>query len=222
MNFGWDATIVCVDEKHSEIVKDPLLLQSIPEGTKVHRIKALPIKVAAKAGLGSLGLRSFWYYRNAVSKLLKNETFDLIYFSTTQFPLCVLGAYWQKRFKIPYVIDMQDLWHSDYYQDKPASQRPAKYWFSYPLHKYLEPIAMKKVNGLVSVSEHYISDLRGRYQFLANIPAATITFGAFKPDLAIAFKKPGYLYPAYKAGLSQYCLRRPRRGRYVPGNRPCF
>jgi len=184
--FGWDATVVTVDEKYSEMVKDDLLLQSVPEYTKIYKIKALNKKLTSKFGLGTLSLRALWYYRQKVNAILKKEKYDLIYFSTTQFPVCILGAYWKKRFGVPYVIDMQDPWHSNYYKDKPKEQQPAKYWFSYRLHKYLEPIAMKQVDGLISVSENYIDDLKSRYQNLKQVPSATITFGAFSPDLKIA------------------------------------
>jgi hypothetical protein len=185
-DFGWDAEVVTVDTSFTEVSKDELLLQSIPADTKTHKVKAFDKRWTSKFGLGSLALRSFWFYRKKVNQLLKETRFDLIYFSTTQFPVCVLGAYWKKRFGVPYVIDMQDPWHSEYYQDKPSEQRPSKYWFSYRLNKYLEPVAMKHVDGLISVSENYIHDLKERYPQIKNIPAATITFGAFAPDLKIA------------------------------------
>jgi hypothetical protein len=184
--FGWDATVVVVDEKYSDIVQDKLLVQSVPIDIKIYKVKALSKALTSKVGLGSLALRSLWHYRKKVNGILKKEKYDLIYFSTTQFPLCILGAYWKKRFGIPYVIDMQDPWHSEYYQDKPKEQQPPKYWFSYRLHKYLEPIAMQQVDGLISVSTDYISDLKTGYPSINNIPSATITFGAFEQDLKIA------------------------------------
>ena len=184
--FGWNAEVVTVEACYSEMVKDDLLTQSLPADVKIYQVKALSKSITAKFGLGSLGLRSLWYYRKKVDALLKAQKYDLIYFSTTQFPVCILGARWKKRFGVPYVIDMQDPWHSEYYQDKPKHQRPKKYWFSYKLHKYLEPKAMKQVDGLVSVSAAYISDLKHRYSWLKDIPAATITFGAFRPDIIIA------------------------------------
>jgi hypothetical protein len=184
--YGWDAEVVTVDQKHSEMMKDDLLIQSIPENTKIHHVKAFTKKWTSKLGLGSLALRSLWFYMRKVDQILNNQKFDLIYFSTTQFPVCILGAYWKKHFKIPYVIDMQDPWHSDYYQDKPKAQRPAKYWFSYRLNKYLEPIAMKQADGLISVSEDYIKTLQKRYPRLEHVPSSVITFGAFEKDLEIA------------------------------------
>ena len=184
--FGWAADVVTVDDKYSEMIKDELLLQSIPPDVNIYKVDALSKKLTAKVGLGSLALRSMWYYLKAVNRLLKATRYDLIYFSTTQFPVTILGAYWKKKFNIPYVIDVQDPWHSEYYRDKPKDQRPPKYWFSYRLNKYLEPVAMKQVNGLISVSDGYIDDLKKRYPTIKNIPAVTIPFGAFKPDLQIA------------------------------------
>lgn len=185
-DFGWDAEVVTIDDSYADMVKDELLLQSVPGDIRIHKVKALNKSWTSKFGLGSIALRSLRYYKQTVNALLKSGGYDLIYFSTTQFPVCTLGAYWKKRFGIPYVIDMQDPWHSDYYRDKPKSQRPPKYWFSYCLNKYLEPIALKKAGGLISVSQAYIDVLKKRYPSIKSIPAETITFGLFEPDLEIA------------------------------------
>ncbi len=199
--FGWEAELVVVDPKHSEMFKDELLLETIPPDIKIHTVTAVSKKVTSKFGLGSLALRSMWHYRQKVNQLLKKQPYDLIYFSTTQFPICILGAYWKKKFGVPYVIDMQDPWHSEYYRDKPKSQQPPKYWFSYRLNKYLEPLAMNKVDGLISVSEYYISDLKNRYKALQNVPAAVITFGAFEPDFETAKKSEGDFKQLLKPGF---------------------
>ncbi|QEC80549.1 glycosyltransferase family 4 protein [Mucilaginibacter ginsenosidivorax] len=183
---GWHAEVIMVDEQYADLPMDELLLQSIPVQVKVHKVKALKKSITSKLGLGSIALRSLWFYRQKINELLKTHAYDLIYFSTTQFPVCILGAYFKKRNGIPYVIDMQDPWFSNYYENKPKAQRPPKYWFSYRLNKYLEPIAMNSVDGLVSVSDNYISDLKNRYPAIKNIPAVTITFGAFEPDMQIA------------------------------------
>lgn len=183
---GWDVEVVTIDEQYADLAKDGLLLQSVSPDLKIHKVKALSKTLTSKIGLGSIAIRSLWYYCKTVNRLLKDNKFDLIYFSTTQFPVCILGAYWKKRFGIPYVIDMQDPWHSDYYINKPKSEQPPKYWFAYRLNKYLEPIAIKNADGLISVSAAYIDELKSRYPVIQNIPAATITFGAFEPDLQIA------------------------------------
>ncbi len=184
--FGWKPTVVCVDEGYVEGVQDPLLLQSLPKVLEIIKVKAFSTKWTRKIGLGALALRSLYFYLKEVNNILKKETFNLIYFSTTQFPVLILGSYWKWRFKIPYIIDMQDPWHSTYYLDKPKSERPPKYWFSYNLNKYLEPIAMKGCDGLISVSAAYITQLQERYSVLINKPNSVITFGAFEKDIEIA------------------------------------
>lgn len=182
---GWEVEVVMVDEQFSEATKDHFLLNSIPKDILIHKVKAFSKKITGKFGLGSLSIRSLYYYKKQVDNLLKKKKFDLIYFSTTEFTITILGAYWKRKFKIPYVIDMQDPWHSTYYEGKPKSERPAKYWFSYRLNKYLEPIAMKKVDGLISVSQGYIDTLIDRYYRLKQIPSKVITFGAFEKDFEL-------------------------------------
>jgi len=199
--FGWEAEVVTVDCKYIDIGLDELLPGTIPKNIIIHQIKALNKQITTKIGLGSVALRSLYYYRKKVNSLLKQKKYDLIYFSTTQFPVCILGAYWKKKFKVPYVIDLQDPWHSNYYKNKPKNERPKKYWFSYRLNKYLEPLALRHVDGIISVSENYISDIKTRYPELENTPASTITFGVFPPDMQIAIhnrdKFPPILSPGF-------------------------
>lgn len=185
---GWLAEVVTVDDAYSDAQRDELLLASIPAGIKVHTVRALSKKYTSKLGFGNIAYRAYFFFRRKVNELLIRNKYDLIYFSTTQFPICVLGAYWKKKFGVPYVIDMQDPWHSEYYRDKPKEQQPPKYWLSYRLNKLSEPMALKQVSGLISVSPDYITDLKARYPQIKAVPAATITFGSFAPDVAIALQ----------------------------------
>jgi len=198
--FGYEATVVTINPLYSDLPQDELLSQTVPADVHVYYVKAFNKKLTSKLGLGSIALRSLYHYRKKVNSLLQQKKYALIYFSTTQFPVCILGPYWKKKFHIPYVIDMQDPWHSDYYLNKPKAQRPPKYWLSYRLNKYLEPLAIKNADGLISVSPAYIEQLKERYPQIKNIPAATITFGAFEPDLKIAAenKFTDLLTPGFK------------------------
>lgn len=205
-HYGWEAEVVCVSDIHSDVVKDHLLAETVPTNVLIHQINVLPKKWTSKMGLGSIALRSLPYYYQRVNQLLKENKFDLIFFSTTQFPVCILGSYWKKKYGVPYVIDMQDPWHSDYYLTRPKSERPPKYWFSYRLNKYLEPIAMKNVEGLISVSANYIDTLKNRYPEITNVPAEVITFGAFFKDNQIARKHLRDLKPAFNAIEGTYNL----------------
>jgi hypothetical protein len=186
-DFGWEAEVVSVETEYAGVPTDELLLKSVPPGMKIHTVGALRKKWTSKLGLGSLGLRAFCSYHRRVSALLQTNHYDLIYFSTTQFPVCALGARWKKRFKVPYVIDMQDPWYTgSYYQDKPKNERPPKYKLMYAIHQFLERIAMHSVDGLISVSPRYIHDLTMRYPRIRQVPSAVVTFGASLPDRQIA------------------------------------
>ncbi len=205
-NYGWNPIVVCVDEKYVEGAKDERLLSSLPANLSIIKIKAFSSIWTRKIGLGALALRSLFFYFFAVNKLIKSKKIDLIYFSTTCFPVLILGNLWRWYYKIPYVIDMQDPWYSTYYIDKPKNERPKKYWFSYYLNKFLEPIAMKSCSGLISVSDSYIKQLHERYPDLRTKVNATITFGAFDKDLEISKNlnisdellfKPEYKYILY-------------------------
>ena len=188
--FGWRPTILMVDPRLNEAFQDPLLLESIPRETEVHRVKALSPRLTRKVGLGSLALRALPYLRRAGDRLLRGRKFDLVYFSTTMFPVMILGASWKRRFRVPYVLDMQDPWHDDYHLHRPKAERPKKFWFSYRLHKFLEPRAMRTVDGIISVSDTYTKTLQERYANIRPEMCQTIPFGASSTDLEVLDRVP--------------------------------
>lgn len=196
--LGWEPVIVAVKPEYVEFSQDDCLLLSIPDGVRVIRINAVKASLTRRLGFSDLSIRSFFYYWKAINEILSKEQFDLIFFSTTCFPLLVLGHFWKKRHKIPYLIDMQDPWHSAYYLNKSRKERPPKFWLSYYIHKWLEAIAMKSVDGIMAVSESYIQDLTTRYPNIPIDHCNTITFGADKLDFEISKKQPSVKQSYFK------------------------
>lgn len=180
--FGWEPTVVCVDPKKTEIECDDLLLKTFPASTKVYRISAYSARISRKFGFSNVAFRSFFHYWRFVGSVLRKEKFDLIFFSTTQFPITILGPLWKILYRVPYIIDMQDPWASDYYLSKPKAERPPKFWLSYYFDKILESIAMSKVDGIIAVSDNYHIELRKKYQNISEERCFTITFGAPTDD----------------------------------------
>jgi hypothetical protein len=189
--FGYKPIVMAVKPECNENVQDELLIKTLPKDLEIIWIDAFSSKWTRKIGLGALALRSLYFYWKAGNKLLKNRQIDLVYFSTTMFPVLILGAYWKKHFNTPYVIDMQDPWHSEFYQNKPKNERPPKYWFSYNLNKFMEPIAMKKVDGIISVSQGYCDILQQRYPNITPEKCIVIPFGAFEKDFEIIKESKG-------------------------------
>jgi hypothetical protein len=188
-DLGWEPVVLCVDDKFVAGYKDALLNETIPPDLEVHKIKAWPERITRRLGIGSLSLRSYYHFKKAGSKLLRERKFDLVFFSTTLFHVCTLGRYWQKRFGVPFVVDMQDPWRNDFFLSKPKSQRPPKFWLSHLLNKKLEAYTMPYAAGLMSVSQAYINNLRQRYQCLSNKPALLLPFGLSDKDFQLVQQK---------------------------------
>ena len=186
--FGWEPVVLAVDANYVEATVDPLLLESIPTDVPVHRCRALPVRWTRWLGIGTLGLRAWPFLRQAGDRLLREQRFDLVYFSTTQWITLTLGPRWRRLHGVPFIVDLQDPWVSDYY-DRPGAPRPPggwKYRFAQWQAKRLEAPTFRAAAGFVSVSPVYLENLRTRYAWFATRPAAVVPFGADEEDLAIA------------------------------------
>lgn len=184
---NWQAEIISVDPNFLEISSvDELLVQSIPSTINVHWIKAWAVSKTRKFGLGSLSMRSYFHFKKKGNELLRASKYDLIFFSTTAFHVMALGPYWKKKFKIPFVIDIQDPWRNDFYLDKPKNERPPKFFISYNIDKFLEAKTIPKADGILSVSEGYLDVFKNRYKSINNIPMLTLPFAGNILDFDIA------------------------------------
>lgn len=182
---GWQAEVIAVDPKFIEVYSmDPLLAETIPSDIPVHWVDALAAEKTRRYGLGSLSMRAWFSIRKKGNELLKHQAFDLVYFSTTAFHVMRLGPYWKRKFGIPFVLDIQDPWRNDFYLDKPARERPPKFWFSYTLDKLLEKATIPHADGIISVSEGYLETFRQRYPKLKAL-CRVIPFGASLMDQQI-------------------------------------
>lgn len=189
--FGWRPVVLAVEPAYVEGLVEPLLLETVPSDISVYRVPALPIGWTCKFGLRNLGVRAFPFLYGQGSRIIRRYGVDLVYFSTAMFPAMTLGRLWKKRFRVPFILDLQDPWVSDYFDHKPRSERPPKYWLSQRMHKVLEPWTMRKVDGIVAVSEKYHEALRRRYPWLRQDRCRTIPFGGAALDYEVAAKLDG-------------------------------
>lgn len=187
--LGWEPVVLCVNDKFVSGYKDDLLNETIPADVEIHKLKAWPERFTRHLGIGSLSLRSYYHFKKAGSKLLSNQKFDLVFFSTTLFHVCALGRYWQKKFGVPFVVDMQDPWRNDFFLSKPKSQRPPKFWISHLINKKLEAYTMPYAAGLISVSQAYIDNLKKRYPNLCEKPTLLLPFGLSDKDFQLVQQK---------------------------------
>lgn len=184
--FGWEPVVIAVAKECIEAYSlDPLLLKTIPDDIEVHHVRAFDAKKTRKFGLGSLSMRSFFQIRKKGDELLSKRSFDLVYFSTTAFHVMALGPRWKRKFKVPFILDIQDPWRSDFYLDKPKSERPPKFFIAYNIDKYLEKRTVPHADGIISVSRDYCDTFINRYPGMRKERFEVITFGVSAFDFEV-------------------------------------
>ncbi|MFT3867259.1 MAG: glycosyltransferase [Nibricoccus sp.] len=191
---GWEPIVLAVNERYINAVREEELLATVPTHIKIYRCNALPLSISKLFGIGNLGLRSGWHLLWAGLRVIRREKIDLVFLSNTQFFTFPLGRLWRFLTRVPYVIDLQDPWRTDYYQQPGARKPPGgwKYSFARVQARLLEGWSFRRLSGFVSVSPRYIEDLRERYPWFAKIPSATIPFGTSEEDkdAALASSSP--------------------------------
>lgn len=182
--FGWSPEIIAatVDSVENAWIDDSLK-NSIPATVPIRRVSAFPVRYLRRIGFGSLAFRVlFQLYREGVNRIREAKP-DLIFFSTTQFPVMILGRLWRRQFGVPYLLDIQDPWATGIRKVDPAWEKPIKHRLIRTINKRLEPFAMRHAGGLMAVSQGFIDSLQDKYPFLRLRPSSTIRFAASRNDL---------------------------------------
>ena len=187
--FGWEPVVLAVAPEMVEgAVLEPLLEETYPADIRVIRVRGIPARATRWAGIGSLWLRCGRALRAAGDRLLRNEKFDLAFFSTTQFGAFTLGPRWKAMFGLPYVLDYQDPWVNDYYrltQTVPPGGR-LKFGFSQWSARRGEPAALREASAVIAVSGAYGPSLAKNHPWFKAGSVTLLTFGAAEQDIATA------------------------------------
>lgn len=160
---GWDVEVLAVDAADVSGPVDAWLEERLPADVPVHRVNAWRLQ---GRGLNGLAQRSFWPLYRKGCGLLATGRFDLVFFSTTEFALHVLGPQWQHKFAVPFCMDYQDPWVNDYYTTHPDVVPPGgrfKYAIVDRLHRVMERLVVRACSGYMAVSQSYLADLENRY-----------------------------------------------------------
>ncbi len=183
---GWEVTVLTVDDPTPTAPLEPELESTLPPEVKVVRAPCCSRRWTGLLGFNNVALRSLPFLWLAGCRLLAGRRYDAVYFSTTMFIVLPLGRLWKMLSGVPYVIDLQDPWVSDYY-DRPGAPRPPggwKYRFAQALARALEGWTLRGAAHLLVVSGAYIDAVRHRHPELHGLPATELPFGSPDPDLA--------------------------------------
>lgn len=198
---GWEVTVLTVADPTPTAPLEPELDATVPAAVRVVRAHCFSRRWTGLLGINNVALRSLPFLFLAGCRLLTARRYDVVYFSTTMFVVLPFGRLWKILWGVPYVIDLQDPWVSDYYE-RPGAPRPPggwKYRFAQGLGRALEGWTMRGLSHLITVSLAYADTLRRRYPELRATPATELPFGSPDPDLqlvATRLKSSAPLLPA--------------------------
>jgi len=198
---GWEPVVLTVDDREPIAPLEPDLLATVPASVRVVRAPCWSRRWTRLIGVGNIALRALPFLHRAGRRLLAERPFDLVFFSTTQFAVLPLGRLWQRRYGVPYVIDLQDPWRNDYYR-RPGAPRPPggwKYRFADLFARCLEGWTLRRAARVISVSERYLDDLGRRYPWWSRDRGSVVTFGAPDRDFRLAREKAAQQQPLLPA-----------------------
>ncbi len=187
--LGWDVEILSPDSSYQrESCLDADSAAFFAPTIPVHSAPAALPRLFKAVGLGSIGWRVLWSMRRLGARLLGTGRFDLVYFSTTQFPLFLLGRGWKRDRGAPYVLDFHDPCYRSDHAPPVWAKRSLKHEASRRLGGFIESRSVSEASGLVAVSSRYIETLHRRYgarrpPWLSPARNETIPFGVLPQDL---------------------------------------
>jgi hypothetical protein len=184
---GWEVTVLAVDDPQPAAPREPELLDTVPSAVRVVRTRCL----RRGCGVGNIALRALPFLWREGTRLVREWRPDVVYFSTTQFAALPLGRVWCSRFRVPYVIDLQDPWVNDYYGQPGAPCPPGgwKYRVARLQARLLEGWTLKRCAHVISVSQGYLDALARRYRWFTPERGSVLAFGAPDSDMELARRK---------------------------------
>lgn len=178
---GWKIHVASVDCGDLGLTEDAALSAALGPHCEWRTARPLPLGLTKPFGLRSLAIRS----RRALDRLVREwhreVHFDLLFVSNTEFALWPLAWRWKLRFGLPYVLDWQDPWLSDYYRQRPQIRPPGgalKFGISQWIARRWEPRVALAAAAHVCVSSRYIRMLCERYPQLRADTFTTLPFAS--------------------------------------------
>ncbi|MFN2601738.1 MAG: glycosyltransferase [Gemmatimonadaceae bacterium] len=185
--FGWEPTVLTVEESASEGRRDSDLEAMVPKDLRVVRAPAWNASWTRKLGIGDLGLRAFTGLRGEASRLLSAEKFDALFITIFPSYPALLGPMLKARFHIPFVMDYQDPWVSAWGNEVGGGKNGSvdlKSRLTRTAALRLEPIVVRAADAVTAVSSGTYEMIRERIPELNKIPCAAIPLGGDTADFA--------------------------------------
>lgn len=177
--------MICVDARDVDMPSDPWLAETLPAHVAIHRVRA----PTNRLHVNTLAFRAWESLAAKGGELLASGRFDLVFFSTTEFLVHLLGVRWQREFRVPFCMDFQDPWVNEYYRQNPKVIPPGgrvKYALMDRINRWAERRVVRACDGFLAVSQSYLNDLAVRYGVDAQrYPSLVLAFPADPSELSL-------------------------------------
>jgi len=185
--FGWEATVLAANPEQVSAVKDLILYENLPNSVNIFHFDLSDNFLIRLLGVRHVGWKALIPAYHLGLKLLRSQSFDLVYFSNTAFITWILGPVWKKLTKVPYVLDFQDPWWRFQPRTHPATGSYFKRIIAKIVARLGEPFCMKNCSGFTTVSEEYLKKLCRRYK-LSEGKCLFVPFGSSPKDYELLKK----------------------------------
>lgn len=175
---GWDAAVVCVDERYYNQPIDVEIGALVPEAVQTYKVAAVSSRIARVIGIGDVGLRGWFELRREVKRLVELRRRSLVFISGSPFyPMMMAPELCAMR--VPVVLDFQDPWVSAWGEAQPVlSKAGLAHWIG----RQLEPRALRGAKFITSVSAQQNADMAVRYPWLDVGNMAALPIGGDPED----------------------------------------
>lgn len=159
--LGWKVRVLSVRPEFYAERLDLELEELVPSGLDIRRVRAIPVSMARRFGLGDLSIRSFLFLWAELRRVCRAERPDALFLSTPPFYSLLLAVAIRAEFGVPYIVDYTDPW---IYDLKAADRSPLRreYWND-KLARLLEPLVVRRAGHIIGVSEGTHAGIRRRH-----------------------------------------------------------
>lgn len=192
---GWEVEILSPDSSYQHVsCLDADSFEFFSPGTPVHFVPQYCSRIFRAVGLRGVGWRALLPMLFSGWSLLNTRRFDLVYISTAQFPLFLLGIIWRWLTSVPFILDFHDPCFMEGASHPIWTSPNFKHRVSHWLTRNIEFWSTSRASGLVSVSPDYVETLRWRYEssrpsWLVSGHHAVIPFAVLQHDLEEAARR---------------------------------
>lgn len=204
--FGWKPIILTTDPAYYECQVSREMEALLPPDLEIIRTRAIPTRPIRF--VGDIGIRSLWWYWQALNQLEHLRKVNFVHFTVPAFTPALLGPGFYRKTGIPFGIDYIDPW----IPESPQGLRfGSKHWLVEKMSHVLEPFALRNIRLITGINDAYFKSVLKRHPYLrGRVVTAGMPYGGSEKDYEalersprdpFLFKEKGPIHVLYAGAL---------------------